>query len=126
MSITDRGRSPAAADVGTERSTGAGPHVGTQGAALSHAMAAGALGGSTSATSWVRNFASHDWLLVGYLLALLVALALGTGPHREPCMVRVSADLGLYLFVIALVRGPVLRWGSTASSLVYRTAAIGT
>jgi hypothetical protein len=125
MSITDGGRPHAAADVGTERSTDAGARAKTRGASLTPAIAAAPLGMSTSAIAWVRNFASQDWLLVGYLVALLLALALGTGPNRGACIVRVSADLGLYLFVVALVRGPVLRWGSTASSLVYRTAVIG-
>ena len=125
MSITDGGRSHTAADVGTGPSTGADAHVGARGAALSHAVAVAPLGGNAAATYWLRNFASQDWLLVGYLTALLVALAFGKGQGRDSCMLHVSADLGFYLFVIALIRGPVLRWGTTASSLIYRTAVIG-
>jgi hypothetical protein len=37
---------------------------------------------------------------------------------------HVCADLGFLLFILALVRGPLLRWGGVASSLVYRTALI--
>ncbi len=64
--------------------------------------------------------------MVGYLVTLLVALMLGRGPDRSACLVRVAADLGVFLFVIALVRGHLLRWGGSAGSLVYRTAVIGT
>jgi hypothetical protein len=81
---------------------------------------------NANASSWVRNFASQDWLMIGYLVALLVALMVGRGPNRSACMVRVLADLSVYLFVIALVRGQILRWGGVAASLVYRTAVIGT
>jgi len=64
--------------------------------------------------------------MVGYLFTLLVALMLGRGPNRSTCLVRVSADLGAFLFVVALVRGQLLRWGGATASLVYRTAVIGT
>ncbi|HEY8089617.1 MAG TPA: phosphatase PAP2 family protein [Polyangiaceae bacterium] len=79
-----------------------------------------------SASSWVRNWASQDWLAVGYFVAMLAALCLGKGPNRSACLVRVSADFGVFLFVLALVRGQVLRWGGTASSLLYRTTFIAT
>jgi hypothetical protein len=88
--------------------------------------AVGALAPTVSATSWVKNFASQDWLTIGYLVLLLLALSLGKGPNRSACAVRVFFDLGAFLFVLALVRGQVLRWGSATSSLVYRTAVIGT
>src|ERR1700677_5016061 len=58
----------------------------------------------TSWTSFVNSFASQDWLLIGYLVAILVALAFGKGTNRSACMIRVSADLGAYLFVLTLVR----------------------
>jgi hypothetical protein len=126
MSITDGARSHTTADGNTGRSTRAGPHLGIRGAAVSHALAVSTLATNVSPTSWVRNFASQDWLLVGYCVVLLGALAFSKGPNRDACLVRISADLGVLLFVIALVRGQVLRWGSAASSLVYRTAVIGT
>jgi membrane-associated phospholipid phosphatase len=93
-----------------------GPHANNEGVAT---HASGAFGGS-SATWFVHSFASQDWLFIGYLSALLVALAFGKGHDRSACMVRVSADLGLYLFVLALVRLHVLRWGSLVTALVYR------
>jgi hypothetical protein len=84
------------------------------------------MGASASASSWVRNWASQDWLCVGYFTLLLFALCIGKGPNRPACIVRVSADFGVFLFVLALVRGNVLRWGGAASSLLYRTSIIGT
>jgi hypothetical protein len=124
MSIRDGARSQTTADGTTGRST-AGTQLGARGAALSDAFGVGALATNGAAASWVRNFASQDWLTVGYLVVLLAALVVGKGPNRTACLVRVSADLGVFLFTIALVRGQVLRWASTASSLLYRTAIIG-
>jgi hypothetical protein len=46
------------------------------------------------APSWatfVNSFASQDWLLLGYLVAILVALAFGKGSNRSACIVRVSS-----------------------------------
>jgi hypothetical protein len=126
MSITDGGRSRVTADGSTGRSTRPRAPVGARGAALPSAFAVDTLASNASAVSWIRNFASQDWLTVGYFLVLLLALVIGRGPNRNACLIRVSADLGVFLFVIALVRGPVLRWGSAASSLIYRTAVIGT
>jgi hypothetical protein len=77
-------------------------------------------------TWFVHSFGSQDWLLMGYFGALLVALAFGKGYDRSACMVRVSADLGVYLFVVALVRLHVLRWGSAAAALLYRSAIMCT
>lgn len=82
-----------------------------------------------SPVTWVRNWASQDWIAVTYLSLLLVALCFGKGNNhaeRAICIEHVAADLGFFLFVLALVRGNVLRYGSTASSLIYRTALIGT
>jgi PAP2 superfamily protein len=126
MSIMDRRRTHTIPDRSAERASRADRHVGARTTALSHALAVDALNANASATSWVRNFASQDWLMVGYLITLLVALMLGRGPNRSACLVRVAADLGAFLFVIALVRGQILRWGGTAACLVYRTAVIGT
>jgi hypothetical protein len=93
---------------------------------VSHALTVDSFVASGSSTTWLRQFASQDWVIAGYLVTLLLALSVGEGPHRAECVVRVSADLGFFLFVLALVRGPVLRWGGAASSLVYRTAVIAT
>ncbi|MDP9001500.1 MAG: phosphatase PAP2 family protein [Myxococcota bacterium] len=125
MSITDGARSHTTADRSTTRPPRASTHVGARGAALSHALAVGTFTTKASPGSWVKNFASQDWLTVGYLVVLLGALVLGKGPNRDACLIRVSADLGVFLFIIALVRGQVLRWGGVASSLIYRTAVIG-
>jgi hypothetical protein len=79
-----------------------------------------------SPVTWIRNWASQDWIAVSYLTLLLAALCVGKGPHREECIEHVAADLGGFLFILALVRGNVIRWGSTASSLVYRVSLIAT
>lgn len=81
---------------------------------------------ASAASSWVRNWASQDWIAVAYFVTLLTALAIGRGPHREACAVHVVANFSLFLFVLALVRGNVLRWGGAASSMLYRVGIIGT
>jgi hypothetical protein len=75
--------------------------------------------------SWINNFASQDWLVIGYLLVLLGALTVGRGRDRGPSAEHVLADLVAFVFVLALVRLPVLRWGSAASSLLYRSGVLG-
>ncbi len=80
----------------------------------------------SSVTALLHRFASQDWLFVGNFSALQLALAFGIGPDRGACVVRVSADLAVYLFVVVLVRLPVLRWGGVASALVYRVTIMGT
>jgi PAP2 superfamily len=129
MSITDGGRSRATMDGTTGKGRpddalrAARPRA--NGAALPRTVAMGSLPVRTSPSSWARNLASQDWLMVGYLLTLLGALALGKGPNRGPCIARVLADLAVFLFIVALVRANLLRWRSSAASLVYRTAVIG-
>jgi hypothetical protein len=82
---------------------------------------------NTGAVPWfVHNFASQDWLMIGYFCALLVALAFGKGPNRSACGVRVGADLGIYLCVLTLVRLPILRWGGLVSSILYRGTVTAT
>jgi hypothetical protein len=128
MSMRDVGRSHATADGGTGRSTRPRDQVGARGAALPSAFAVGTLasnGSNASAAAWIRNFASQDWLTVGYFVTLFFALVFGRGPNRNECLLWVAADLGVLLFVIALVRGQLIRWGGLASSLLYRTAVIG-
>lgn len=111
---------------GPHRAAEGTAHAPVAGAATSdaHGLAGGSVDASGTAVSWVRNWASQDWIAVTYLSLLLVALCVGKGPNRAACIERVSADLGSFLFVLALVRGNVIRWGSTASSLVYRVSII--
>jgi hypothetical protein len=101
-----------------------------RGARLSPVVAIAASGGdrpmSAGAIPFVHNFASQDWLIIGYLGALLAALAFGKGPSRNACMMRVSADLGVYMCVLALVRMPVLRWAGLVSAVLYRTTVTAT
>jgi hypothetical protein len=79
----------------------------------------------TSVAGLVGNFASQDWLLLGYLAALILALAFGRGQGRLACVGRVSADLAVFLVVLTMVRMPLLRWGGMASSLLYRLTVLG-
>src|SRR5271155_2365977 len=82
---------------------------------------------TASAATWFgHNFASQDWLTIGYLTALLFALSVGKGPNRPACVTRVSTDLCFYLCVLILVRLPVLPWGSLASALLYCFTVVGT
>jgi hypothetical protein len=74
--------------------------------------------------SFVNSFASQDWLILGYLVAMLLALAVGKGPNRSACVMHVAADLGLYAFVLTLVRMQILRWGGAAASLLYRASVL--
>ncbi|HEX4445204.1 MAG TPA: phosphatase PAP2 family protein [Polyangiaceae bacterium] len=102
-------------------------HTASSDRALSRAIAVNSLAPAprdaevpSSWASFVNSFASQDWLILGYLVAILVALALGNGPDRNACIMRVAADLGAYLFVLTLVRMQILRWGGAASSILYR------
>jgi hypothetical protein len=126
MGITDRGGHERTSDSAGAR----GSQTRSGGAALSSALpslgAPNALAQPFSATAWVKNFASQDWITIGYFVILLVALCAGRGPNRNVSLERVSADFAIFLFCLALVRGPVLRWGGAASSLVYRTVFIVT
>jgi hypothetical protein len=107
---------------------GRGPASGTRSATLSetYSLGAASFAQPLSASSLVRNFASQDWLVIGYFVILTVALCAGKGPNRRVCLEQVSADLAIVLFSVALVRGHVLRWTGSASSLLYRTVFIGT
>jgi hypothetical protein len=103
-----------------ERTRGRGRSSG-----LSPALAVGPVASAPAfPTSWVRNFASQDWVMVGYFILLLFALAIGKGPNRSACIVHIAGDFGGFLFVLALVRGQVLRWDTLATSLFYRTSVI--
>jgi hypothetical protein len=126
MGITERGGRESTSGSAAAR----GDRTPSAGAALSPALPSlgttSALAQPFSATSWVKNFASQDWITIAYFVILLVALCAGHGPNRSGCLERVSADFAIFLFCLALVRGPVLRWGGAVSSLVYRTVFIVT
>src|SRR5579872_3263301 len=81
---------------------------------------------ASTAVGVVHSFASQDWITIGYLAALLIALAFGKGSNRGQCIVRVAADLGVFLFVLVAVRTQLLRWGAVSTALVYRLAVMGT
>lgn len=115
MAMTDAG--------GPHHASGRNSHAPSSGAVPSHVHGV-TFDATGTAVSWVRNWASQDWIAVCYLSLLIVALCVGKGAHRADCIEKVAADLGAFLFILALVRGNVIRWGSTASSLVYRVSII--
>ena len=98
----------------------------TSSASMATTEARGRVLQATAAVNVVHSFASQDWITIGYLAALLIALALGKGHHRGECIVRVTADLGVFLFVVVAVRTHLLRWGAASTALIYRTALMGT
>ena len=81
---------------------------------------------AASAVWHIHKLASQDWLTIGYLCALLIALAFGKGQDRGSCIRLVLADLGIYLSVLALVRAEVLKWNGPFCPLLYRVTVVGT
>ena len=124
MGITDNGGQSSSSD----RRSASGGRTGGTGAAFSQALhpLAGpdALAHPFSASGLVKNFASQDWISIGYFGILLAALCAGRGPNRSVCLERVSADFVIFMLCLALVRGGILRWGGAASGLLYRTVFI--
>jgi hypothetical protein len=75
--------------------------------------------------SLAGNLASQDWLIVGFLAIELIALTFAHGAERTACLAKASIDLSVFFAVLILIRGPVLRWGTWGSSLLYRLAIVG-
>jgi PAP2 superfamily len=78
--------------------------------------------------SLASQLASQDWLIISFFAVELVALSFAHGafgPARPRCIGRVAVDLALFFAMLFLVRGPVLRWGSVTSSLLYRIGIVG-
>jgi hypothetical protein len=75
--------------------------------------------------SLAANLASQDWLIIGFLAIELLALTFAHGPERTACLAKASIDLSVFFAVLILIRVPVLRWGTWASSLLYRLAVMG-
>ncbi len=118
MAITEAG----APHSSPERMT----HVSRAGSSDDADAALWGSGARMSVSAWIRNWATQDWIAVTYLVLLMAALCVGKGPHRADCFGQVTCDLLVLLFVLGLVRGNILRWGSNTCSLVYRLCLIGT
>ena len=74
----------------------------------------------------VREMAPHDWMVLGYLVLLnLAVLQSPAGPARAESQERVAGLLIFLVVVLALVRGRVLRH-SFFAPLLYRFAIYGT
>ncbi|MFO0676755.1 MAG: phosphatase PAP2 family protein [Polyangiaceae bacterium] len=77
------------------------------------------------ALRFVKNLAAQDWLLVAYFTILTVAIACGNGPDRGEAMRMALTDAGIFLSVLLLVRGEMLKTG-TFATLLYRATIITT
>jgi hypothetical protein len=77
------------------------------------------VGDDSAVASIIRSLAAQDWLLLGYLIVLVYEVIVGDGPHRPVALLCLGADLGVFVFILWLVR----RHGSRASAsraLLYR------
>ncbi len=72
----------------------------------------------------VRSLAVQDWVVLTYFAILLFALVNGQGATRDGSIIRVAGDVALFLTGVILTRGGILRAGSLAAGLVYRTAVL--
>jgi hypothetical protein len=71
----------------------------------------------------VLRLAALDWLLLGYLLTLLYAVAYGGGPRRGMAIIGLLLDLVVFAGALALVRRN-RRAPSNLYALVYRFAVL--
>ena len=71
-------------------------------------------------TRFVKNLSAQDWWIGLYFGLLLFALAIGNGPNRAESAQKVTVDLSIFLFTLALTRGGILKRGSFANGIVYR------
>jgi len=79
MAMTDAG--------GPHRAAERTRHAPASGAAASPVSGVSGLAVDTStAASWMRNWASQDWIAVTYLSLLMAALFVGKGPNRGACI----------------------------------------
>jgi hypothetical protein len=74
----------------------------------------------------LRSFAVHDWIVLGYISFLNVAVALRpAGPIHDHCQERVAVLLVALVAALVVVRGPV-RGSGPLVALAYRLAIYGT
>ena len=72
----------------------------------------------------VRELAVHDWLVLGYSVALLLAALQGSGPAREACIQHTGIIVVVVTLTLALIRGGVVRDGFFAP-MIYRFSIYG-
>jgi membrane-associated phospholipid phosphatase len=93
---------------------------------LSHPRSKGAFAESTPPrvlAEFAREFATQDWIVVGYLALLYVLTVLGTGPRRHTALVGLSVDIAAVAAAFVLSRGKILR--GAAGAFVYRLGLVG-
>jgi hypothetical protein len=72
----------------------------------------------------VLTLAALDWLVLGYLFTLLFEVVQGSGSRRAPAAAYLALDATLFLAVLVVVRGELLR-GRFLPGLVYRLGVLG-
>lgn len=76
-------------------------------------------------TSWVREMAPHDWVVLTFLAVMtLVSASVSAGDAQRQALARFGTNLVLLIVVLGLVRGGFLRDGLFAP-LLYRFALYG-
>ena len=78
----------------------------------------------------LSRFAAQDWMVGAYLMFLLVAVLIGSGPRRPTAIVMMVADSAAFWTCMLVSRSDVLRtvWGGRArivGDLLYRVGLIG-
>lgn len=70
-------------------------------------------------TFW-RELAVQDWVVLAYLFALLAVTSAGDGPRRETALGYLAADITIFLLGLGLARGKIL--AGALGALAYRGA----
>lgn len=66
----------------------------------------------------LREFAVQDWVVLAYLSILVVCVTTGQGPRWSTAVACTSIDLALFVAMLVLVRGAIVR--GPVAALVYR------
>ncbi len=71
---------------------------------------------------FVNELAAQDWLILGYLVVLLVACLLGSGPRRPQALSYLSLDFAAFVLALFLARARVL--DTTKAAIAYRLGLV--
>jgi hypothetical protein len=77
-------------------------------------------------TAFARELAVQDWFIAAYFVAVLLAVAFGTGPGHAESASLVGSDIVILWVGLILTRGGILARGTIVSQLVYRLTLLGT
>lgn len=73
----------------------------------------------------VRSMAVQDWLILTYFAIVLMALAFGSGPHRDESIRMVGIDVAFVVAGLLLSRGEIIQRHTFWNSFVYRMTIFG-